>query len=1698
MRLRKPPSPARLPRGPILPRPIRWANRLLLIGPVTAVAVAAAVSLHGVWLLLSADLPPILAAEISRQIKHEVRIGRVAYSTPGVLTVENVSVSTGATFAERNGEAALIAPRLTVYYDWRALVFDSGNAAHAVGDVILERPRLLVEQFPNKRFNFSDILETKTKKTGKPFAGRVIIHGGALSFRDYSAPKMGRQTMALTNLLGVEAVVDLRSEQTAYFNVAGQGNQNLFNSLVLHGAASRKTAHNFRLVLDGQNFDAAYWAAYARALPQAHIAAGRADAHLLLFSPSKTAPLDIAGNVSVRGGVVYQKDARVLHGPVRDITGQASFTQSGLSLNGVASVAGQPFYGQGVILDFKHPQVTLTVGSRGLSVAALSSVIPQLRMPKGVSASPVSVVARITGPIMAPAIVGDIVVPSMAIQGNILRDVRAHGVYANKIVSVPLLTGRVGQGTVSLRGSADLTNKKPLMSFAGRGQGLDLSQLRTGQPTKTSIGGFADIAFVGGNAGRPLTIVSNVTVAHARLQQTLLQSFKGRLTYVDGQGLTLNRVLIADAHGAGTASGKILLTGKDPVLDLSINAASLQLGPLLKPYTKQDIDGLAFFQGRLTGTVSAPRAEGDLHLFHAHIDNINLDAVTGRIAASPNGMRLQDIYVRRYPARAYIDGTITKIASGNPVLDLRASLAEGNIPDFMALVDPKAQQKADKLLRKSKAATVVANALPTVTGVASGKFQISGRLKTPQVTGSVAIDHGSVNAYRIDHAQANIAYANKTIHLDKAVVRSGSATVTGDAQYNSATGKVNGIFAGTNVSLSRFHRYTNPIANVLGDIDFSGSVGGTVKSPAVTFGLVGRDLSVDGQKLALFTGFGSYQNGLVKSTGDPWEFDFQTVRPDGATDHIRYIVDAFRVMLPTAQAPKRRPSLALTAHIPADSPETVAHLVETVRNSKYGDTPGGQSLLAKIDALPRPLAARLSLPSFSLNGPLNALAAHGELQLDSAQLGTNSVNSLNAKFGYEPGEKGRSHLDLIGKEISVAGVALSDLTASAEYANRVVTLDSLRISNEKSLLTASGTADLDGAIDATLEASYVPLSIFNTFLPKTRSLGGEVSSLYVSASGQTKSPDLTASISLTNPGLQARVKPAVVSGTESADQSVYTLDSIRSSTITVASAQPGGAKVLTIGDLTAYKDGKPLVTLSGSVPFRWDRLDPAIASLPTTEPLHAELKLMDLSALAAASPSIDPARTSGAVTATVDIAPGASDRAIQGKVTIAKASLGVSGADTSLTDLNGVIGFNDKSASIYSMSGKSSKGGGFQISGGATYGAETVLDLLLHLDGLQIDESSRKTYLVKNYNGAAQGKLTGELSITGPLKSPLLATPAGAPMLVSSATIGIPSTAPPAGPGSGAPAFDPRFDIHVQLEKPGKTFSARTGLLRADSNGDLSLAGSLAAPKLAAHLNVYKGQFILPPSTRLKFIKPVGIVDLRYPATDATGSGEKVLEKRVDLYAQAAVSISPSMLAANQSYATGGFSGAVNSNNQSNNANYDRPQRYTITAHIYGLLDDPDHLTIELDSKPGGLSRSQMLAALGSQGAFMGLMAGSNSAETAIKQQVGQALASIGVPMLLEPLEDQLATAFGLSSVVVDYSPDTQSFVTLTKDLGHRLELTYSHSFGSRETSSVNSLIAAPQYTLKLGYSLTNRLQLSVSTDDQKNNTLALEGVFGF
>lgn len=1705
----RPKSENRPVRPPALPLAARWGVRLLAVLPSVLLLLASLNYFGVVVRLLKANLVPIAAGELTRQLGHEVRIARATYNHRGVLILDGIAISNKATFAQGHGEATLTADRLTIDYNLHDLLFDSGNAAHALRDITLDRPTLLIERFAGNRFNFSDLLAPKGPQKGKPFVGRLIVHDGALHLRDFQAPALLHERPANNTLTHIAATVDFGSERFVFFDVAGQGSDNRLGTVRLRGDASRLAAGRYRVSAQAMDADAAYWAAYFKAFPQAHVAAGRADVDMNLArlgsKPPPGLPLDMQGHVTLRDATIAVTDKRFLHQPLRHLTGNATFTGAGVAFDGRFSVAEQPLTATGTLFDFKHPQVAATITSALVEPGRLASALPILKLPPGARVSPGPATVQLTGSPANPAISANLAFPSVFYAGNRATDVRAQVVYVNKILSIPSATfGLNGSGQASLRGSVALTGKTPIVLLAGQARNVDLAALALPPALARQhlgLGGRADVAFLASSQGHPLSVVANLSAKNLSARGMTLSGARGRVSWSMGGPLTIARASLQDPKGTAIVSGTIPGGQKGAVWNLSVQASHLDLARLSRPFTRLDVAGLADFQGHVGGTASAPQASGDIQLYEPRLGRYGADAVQGALTASTGGIRLENIRIHRFPTEADVSGTITRLASQNPALDLNVKVSQGDVQDFLSLA-----RQVNPAIQTASASTLSA-ALPTLTGTAEGELRITGRLKSPQIAGRAQIADATVGAYRIDRVSANFSYADGGLQVRNGLVQAGGSTVTAEGSRD-RQGRLEARVTGREINLNQFYRLTDPYADVAGTVSFSGTASGTPQSPIINIEqLFAENLTVDGQQFAPVTLAGRYADGVITQTGAPWEFAVQLPKrqqADGQTQ-IRYLLNKFSLALPTPSDPKRQASLTLDAQIPAQTPEQVSHLLRTLRLSRFARTPAGKNLLAQIRDLPQPLAGSLSVSQLTVDGPLSAPDVHADLQASNLALGETRVNGLTAKVHYQGGADPSAHLTANADNLLLAGVPIGKAGADADYANRVVSLHSLSASSERAFLQASGRADLDGKISGTLEASNIPLTLFQSFAPNAdaafRVLPREISALSVTASGETRSPDLIASVSLANPA-------AAPSASDSA--ATYSLDRVRSGAISLMSATPGSRdKVLAISDLAAFKNGRLVATLSGTLPVQ---LGPAskidtVAGLPN-QALHADLRVQDLSVLSLFSPGlIDPKKTSGSLIGSVNVVGEGAARRIAGMVTMTHGSVGLVGFDTALQKLGGQVLLDDGRlteegfaghVSVNNFAGQSSKGGGFTLSGTGTLGKGGEANLQMAAKNLSVDETSQKSTLVDKFKSGLRGKITGALTVKGPWLTPRVATTGATPLLISEAVLTLPGATGAQGTSSTAPAFNPQFDLHMDIGGKGKTISVRSALLQADANGDLAVGGDLSQPELIGHFSVYKGYFNLPPSTRLRFIRPVGTVDLTYPVSlpSPLGGDQPGMETRVDLTAQANVSVSPNVLAANTSAVQNSFGGPASQGFLAGGS-LDRPRRYTIKAHIYGLLSVPDRLNIDLESSPGGLQRSQMLAALVPAGTLGSLFGGGTGAQRGLEEEFKNALNAVAIPTLLQPFETQIANTFGLSDFSVDYSPNG-TLVTLIRPITPRLEATYIRSVGSRTPGPVNSLLSTPQYTLKLGYGLTDRLQFSLSTDDQRNNTVALEGVYNF
>ena len=478
----RPSQKLRRRKPPRLPARARWTLRGLVALPLLSLTVASGFYFRSVYHLLRANLVPIAESELTRQTGHEVRIGTADFSQRGELILTDVAISNKATFAAGHGEASLSARRLTVGYDLHSLLFDSGNAAHAIGDVTLDQPVVLVERLSGSQFNFSDLLQPKSTKKSKPFVGRILVHRGLLRFRDFQAPANVGFRPALNTLSNVEGSVDLGSERTVYFDVRGRGTGVRFASLAVTGDVSRQGTGRYRGHVIVADADAAYWAAYFKAFPQARITSGRADVDVsiakLAAKPAPGLPLDLSGRVAVRHVSILASNKKILAQPLQDLTGTASFTGAGLSIDANALVAGQRLLVAGTVFDFTHPQIAFSASSPRLDPARLASALPVLKLPPGFHVSPGPIHADFTGTAADPTITIRATLPALVYAGNQATNVIAQAVYANKILSIPSVTFRLnGTGQVALRGTVDTTKAKPVLLVAGHGAGC-----RSGRP----------------------------------------------------------------------------------------------------------------------------------------------------------------------------------------------------------------------------------------------------------------------------------------------------------------------------------------------------------------------------------------------------------------------------------------------------------------------------------------------------------------------------------------------------------------------------------------------------------------------------------------------------------------------------------------------------------------------------------------------------------------------------------------------------------------------------------------------------------------------------------------------------------------------------------------------------------------------------------------------------------------------------------------------------------------------------------------------------------------------------------------------------------------------------------------------------------------------------------------------------------------
>ncbi len=151
-------------------------------------------------------------------------------------------------------------------------------------------------------------------------------------------------------------------------------------------------------------------------------------------------------------------------------------------------------------------------------------------------------------------------------------------------------------------------------------------------------------------------------------------------------------------------------------------------------------------------------------------------------------------------------------------------------------------------------------------------------------------------------------------------------------------------------------------------------------------------------------------------------------------------------------------------------------------------------------------------------------------------------------------------------------------------------------------------------------------------------------------------------------------------------------------------------------------------------------------------------------------------------------------------------------------------------------------------------------------------------------------------------------------------------------------------------------------------------------------------------------------------------------------------------------------------------------ERYQITINVSGPID---RMQIDLSSSPPGLTREQMLAALGH---VEGLFA---TAEGTLQRELANVLTAVGASTLFAPVERVFVEQLGFEQFSLEYSAVTPLALYLSRRLFDGVYLSYYQRLTGQFVGPNNVA-----YQLELSYRFRNLYHVSFGVDDQQTSTI--------
>jgi translocation and assembly module TamB len=391
-------------------------------------------------------------------------------------------------------------------------------------------------------------------------------------------------------------------------------------------------------------------------------------------------------------------------------------------------------------------------------------------------------------------------------------------------------TSQVPEGTVQIattassRGDFDLISLSPLSVDALGGRFAGSAELREkhllklqGDLSQFDIGTLSRAL-----GGKPLGydgVVSGPVEVTADLKKPGTTGVEAatRLAIAPGRrGVPVSGRLIASYNGAGDAvrvensfvalpNTRLDVSGSlGQELRVKVSSSNLNdLKPVVPDLPVTLNGGRVNFDGRVTGSTSAPRIEGHLSATNFAVEGRSFDRLTADLAASPSSASVRNTVLTRGRMEARADAAV----------GLRKWKPE-----------PKQQLTANAAIRNADLADLLALAGQkdiAVSGVMNMTAQLSGTIGNPRGSANLTATNGAIYDQPYDRLEAQVNVADQLVTIPSATLTAGPSRLELNASFQHPrdsfkSGMIEAHLRSNEVQLAQFQKLVEQVPGLAG------------------------------------------------------------------------------------------------------------------------------------------------------------------------------------------------------------------------------------------------------------------------------------------------------------------------------------------------------------------------------------------------------------------------------------------------------------------------------------------------------------------------------------------------------------------------------------------------------------------------------------------------------------------------------------------------------------------------------------------------------------------------------------------------------------------------------------------------------------------------------------------------------------------